>query len=139
MLKVPFGQDPYDVIGEYIKNHITVIEDIIVVIEIDDKIMKTLFTAENGDLFWNNDWYEGEKNIILINFFPVSEATKLIRCKNCCFWDEIWDPAVSFDNTDYHYCNILDRPTYSDFFCAEGLEINNQEYELEVFNKNDLV
>jgi len=135
MLKVPFGQDPYYVIGEYIKNHITVIEDIIVVIEIDDKIMKTLFMAENGDLFWNNDWYEGEKNIILINFFPVSEATKLIRCKNCCYWDETWEPEVNFANTGYHYCVILDRPTYSDFFCAEGLEINNQE----VFNKNDLV
>lgn len=76
MFKVPYGQDPYNVIGEYIKNHITVIEDIIVVIEIDDNIIKTLFMAENGDLVWDNDWYEGEKNVVLIDFFPVSEATK---------------------------------------------------------------
>lgn len=29
MLKVPNGQDPYNVIGEYIRNHIIAIEDII--------------------------------------------------------------------------------------------------------------
>ena len=36
MFKVPNGQDPYSAIGKYIRDHITAIEDIIAVIEIDD-------------------------------------------------------------------------------------------------------
>lgn len=86
MLKVPYGQNPYDIIGEYIRNHITVIEDIIAVIEIDGSITNTLFMVnmdEDGYFIWNTDWYEGEKNVVLIDFFPVSEATEIIRCEDC--------------------------------------------------------
>lgn len=92
MFKVPDGQNPYHVIGEYIRNHITVIEDIIVVIEIDGSITNTLFMVdmdEDGYFIWNTDWYEGEKNVVLIDFLPVSEATKsiaqpeIIKCKDC--------------------------------------------------------
>lgn len=69
----------------------------------------------------------------------MKETIEIVRCKNCCFWDECWSPAVCFDDTEYHYCDILDRPTKSEFFCAEGVEIDNQGDELEVFNKNDMV
>ena len=81
MFKVPYGQDPYNAIGEYIRNHITVIEDIIAVIEIDGSITNTLFMVDmdkDGYFIWNTEWYEGEKNVVLIDFFPVSEATKPI-------------------------------------------------------------
>ena len=77
MLKVPYGQDPYSVIGKYIRDHIAAIEDIIAVIEIDDITTNQLFMVdmdEENYFIWNNDWYEGEKDVTLIDFFPVSEA-----------------------------------------------------------------
>jgi len=77
MLKVSYGQDPYSVIGKYIRDHITAIEDIIAVIEIDDITTTQLFMVdmdEENYFIWNNDWYEGEKDVALIDFFPVSEA-----------------------------------------------------------------
>lgn len=79
MIKVPYGQDPYSVIGKYIRDHITVIEDIIAVIEIDDITTNQLFMVDMNEenyFIWENDWYEGEKDIALIDFFPVSEAIR---------------------------------------------------------------
>ncbi len=46
MLKVPYGQDPYSVIGKYIRDHITAIEDIIAVIKIDDITTNQLFMVD---------------------------------------------------------------------------------------------
>lgn len=77
MLKVPYGQDPYSVIGKYIRDHVTAIEDIIAVIEIDDITINQLFMVDMNEenyFIWDKDWYEGEKDVALIDFFPVSEA-----------------------------------------------------------------
>ena len=77
MLKVPNGEDPYNVIGQYIQNHVTVIEDIIATIEIDGVRTNELFMVdlqEDGYFAWKSDWYEGEQNVALIDFFPVSDA-----------------------------------------------------------------
>lgn len=77
VIKVPYGQDSYSVIGKYIRDHITAIEDIIAVIEIDDITTNQLFMVDMNEenyFIWENDWYEGEKDIALIDFFPVSEA-----------------------------------------------------------------
>ena len=77
MLKVPNGQDPYSVIGQYIRNHVSAIEDMIAVIEIDGRVSNQLFMVDmtvDGYFIWENDWYEGEKNVVLIDFFPVSDA-----------------------------------------------------------------
>ena len=77
MLKVPYGQDPYSVIGKYIRDHITTIEDIIAVIEINDITTNQLFMVDMNEenyFIWKDDWWEGEKNVDLIDFFPVSEA-----------------------------------------------------------------
>lgn len=77
MFKVPYGQDPYSAIGRYIRENITAIEDIIAVIDIDGVETNELFLVdmqEDGYFVWKSDWYEGEQNIALIDFFPVSEA-----------------------------------------------------------------
>ena len=77
MIKVKNGQDPYSVIGKYIRDHVSAIEDIIAVIEIDGKISNELFMVdmkEDGYFIWKSDWYEGEEEVVLIDFFPVSEA-----------------------------------------------------------------
>jgi hypothetical protein len=91
MIKVKNGQDPYSVIGKYIRDHITAIEDIIAVIEIDDITTNQLFMVDMNEenyFIWNNDWYEGEKDVALIDFFPVSEAINSSArpertCVNC--------------------------------------------------------
>lgn len=97
ILKVPNGQDPYNVIGQYIRNHVAVIEDIIATIEINDIRTNELFMVdmqEDGYFIWKSDWYEGEQNIALIDFFPVSEAInssaqpEIIRCKDCKYWQD---------------------------------------------------
>ena len=105
MLKVHYGQNPYSVIGKYIRDHITAIEDLIAVIEIDGITTNQLFLVENeeGYFIWNNDWYEGEKDVTLIDFFPVSEAInpsaqpEIIRCKDC----KNWIPGYITDNNDF--------------------------------------
>ncbi len=77
LLEVPHGQDPYNMIGNYIEDHIAAIEDIIAVIEIDGvKTNQLLMVDMNVDGFfvWDNDWWEGEENVSLIDFFPVSDA-----------------------------------------------------------------
>ena len=100
MLKVPNGQDPYNVIGQYIQNHITAIEDIIAVIEIDGITTNQLFMVdmqEDGYFVWKSDWYEGEQNIALIDFFPVSEAGRKNEPVGCngCRYDWFGDPRCS--------------------------------------------
>ena len=79
LIKVKDGQNPYSVIGKYIREHITVIEDMIAVIEIDGHITNELFMVdmdEDGFFVWKSDWWEGEKNVSLMDFFPVSDAEK---------------------------------------------------------------
>lgn len=44
------------------------------------------------------------------------ETVKIVRCKNCQYWDEDWKPTVNFGQEDYHYCDIIDKPTRSEFF-----------------------
>lgn len=102
MFKVMDGKDPYTEIGEYIINHITVIEDIIATIEIDGIRTNELFMVdmqEDGYFVWKSDWYEGEQNIALIDFFPVSDAEsgradKLAGC-NGCRYDWFGDPRCA--------------------------------------------
>ena len=77
MFEVPYGQDPYSAIGRYIRENITTIEDIIAVIDINGVETNELFMVdmeEDGFFIWKSDWYEGEKKVVLIDFFPVSEA-----------------------------------------------------------------
>ena len=77
MFEVPYGQDPYSAIGRYIRENITTIEDIIAVIDINGVETNELFMVdmeEDGYFIWKSDWYEGEENVVLIDFFPVSEA-----------------------------------------------------------------
>ena len=79
LIKVQENQDPYSVIGNYISENMTAIEDIIAVIEINGVISNELFLVDmnEDDYFsWKSDWWEGEKNVALLDFFPVSEACK---------------------------------------------------------------
>ena len=79
LIKVNKNENPYDVIGNYIEKHVSVIDNIIAVISIDGIIHNELLLVEityNNNFVWLNDWWEGEENVELIDFFFVSEACK---------------------------------------------------------------
>lgn len=79
LVNVNKGQDAYSVIGNYISNHITAIEDMIAVIQIDGCIINELYMVDmeaDGYFYWESDWWEGEEDVALIDFFPVSEAER---------------------------------------------------------------
>ena len=125
MIKVPYGQDPYSVIGKYIRDHITAIEDIIAVIEIDDITTNQLFMVDMNEenyFIWENDWYEGEKDIALIDFFPVSEAInpsaqqEIIYCGEC--------KHMMPNGKCRQFADSTIRPSASDF-CSAGERKDN--------------
>lgn len=83
LIKVNKNKNPYHIIGEYIEKHITYIDDIIAVISLDGNIINELFLVEittESNFIWQNDWWEGEENVELIDFFFVRDACK--RCDN---------------------------------------------------------
>lgn len=76
ILKVEKGQDPYYVIERYIYEHMEVMEEMIAVLEIDGVRTNELLEVDAyyDGWIWLNDWWEGEPEIYLIDYFPVSEA-----------------------------------------------------------------
>lgn len=92
LVTVNKGQDAYDVIGNYISNHVTAIEDMIAVIRINGIIIKELYMADadaDGYFYWKSDWWEGEDDVALLDFFPVSDAE---RETDKDIWIQIPDP-----------------------------------------------
>lgn len=67
------------------------------VIDIDGVETNELFMVdleEDGFFIWKSDWYEGGKKVVLIDFFPVSEAINSSvqpetceGCKHLGKWD----------------------------------------------------
>lgn len=83
LIKVNKNENPYHIIGEYIEKHITYIDNIIAVISLDGNIINELFLVEittESNFIWQIDWWEGEENVELIDFFFVRDACK--RCDN---------------------------------------------------------
>lgn len=79
LVNVNKGQDAYGVIGNYILNNITAIEDMIAVIQINGVIIKELYMVDmnaDGYFYWKSDWWEGEEDVELLDFFPVSDAER---------------------------------------------------------------
>ena len=77
LVNVNKGHDAYSVIGNYILNHVTAIEDMIAVIQINGVIIKELYMVDvdaDGYFYWKSDWWEGEEDVALLDFFPVSDA-----------------------------------------------------------------
>lgn len=76
IFKLSHCEYPYEVIANYISNHSEVIEDMIAVIEIDGVRRNELleYDFDNDSFMFLSDWWEGEQEIALIDYFPVSEA-----------------------------------------------------------------
>ena len=47
-------------------------EDFLVTISLNGKIITELLLCNNGDLEWENDWWEGEDDVKLLGFMPLS-------------------------------------------------------------------
>ena len=76
IFKVKKGQSPYYVIERYIYEHTEVMEDMIAVLEIDGVRTNELLEVDAyyDGWIWLNDWWEGQPEIALIDYFPVSQA-----------------------------------------------------------------
>lgn len=71
------SSNPYKEIADYIVNNSdNILDDYIVKIKLDNYILTDIFSYDGETCVWLNDWYEGEENIELIDFFPLSEAVK---------------------------------------------------------------
>jgi len=122
MFKVPNGQNPYSAIGRYIRDNTTTIEDMIAVIEINGFTMNELLLVdmhEDECFVWKSDWWEGEKDIALIDFFPVSDAQKPIHCKDCKHF--IREDMEEY--TPYGFYN-----TYFHAFCDKHFDVDLGEF-----------
>ena len=48
-------------------------DDFVVSLLIDGRQLNTLLLFNGSDFEWNDDWWEGEKNVTLVAFAPVTE------------------------------------------------------------------
>ncbi len=71
------SKTPYEEISTYIEDRMNgLIDDYVVKIKLDGKTYTEILTY-NGEYFeWLNDWYEGEQEIELLDFFPLEEAVR---------------------------------------------------------------
>ena len=44
----------------------------------------------------------------------------VVRCKDCEDWDTEWKPVFGRNDSETHYCPMLDMTTEGDFFCSYG-------------------
>lgn len=65
---------PYDWIRDNVEAYASIFgyDDYLVTIAIDGRTTTELLLCDNGDLEWANDWWEGETDIRLLGFIPIS-------------------------------------------------------------------
>lgn len=72
------GANPYEeaaaIIEAWANAHFY--DDFVVTLLIDGRRLNTLLLFEENDFMWNDDWHEGEKDVVLVGFFPVTEIFK---------------------------------------------------------------
>ena len=114
ILKVKQNENPYDIIGNYIEKHIPVIDDIIAVISIDGEIRNELLLVDGeigstNNFVWQIDWWEGEENVELIDFFFVSDACKNNNNNDLISKEQAMDVVrmVIGDNRSISVCNAI--------------------------------
>lgn len=47
-------------------------DDYLVTIDLAGEVVTEILLCENGELAWVNDWWEGQSNVNLLGFIPVS-------------------------------------------------------------------
>ena len=55
----------------------------------------------------------------------IEEWTKVIRCKDCEYWDSSWNTQ----SPDEHFCTMMDTVVGSMEFCARAAE--RKKYEID--------
>ena len=111
LIKVNKNENPYDVIGNYIEKHVSAIDNIIAVISINGKIRNELLLVDGeidsaNNFVWQIDWWEGEENIELIDFFFVSDACKKYNDNDLVNRRAVIDAAIEAADDWDGGCNI---------------------------------
>lgn len=90
-----------------------------------NKLAKDVRPSVDWRIRYNEDaygYYLGALHDIAddIKDFPTVDAVQVVRCKDCEDWDTEWKPVFGGNDSETHYCPMLDMTTVGDFFCSYG-------------------
>lgn len=84
----------YEVIGNKIQSSLNLIAgDVVVWLSLDGMSVTTLYRIDDGYGQWEDDWYEGQKDVQLIDYCllddlkPVAHAHWILHDDNNDIWD----------------------------------------------------
>lgn len=75
-------------------------DDYLVTIDLAGEVVTELILCENGELVWVNDWWEGQDNVKLLGFIPLSHI------KIFASFVEIGRPVFGPDPVRIHMTSI---------------------------------
>lgn len=75
-------------------------DDYLVTIDLDGEVVTEILLCENDELAWANDWWEGQDNVKLLGFIPVSHI------KVFALSVEIGRPVFSPNSVRVHMTSI---------------------------------
>lgn len=93
---------PYAEIGDKVNTYARIYgyDDYIVTIDLGGRVITELLIFEDGELIWENDWWEGETDVNLLGFIPVSHI------KIYASFVEIGRPVFGPDPVRVHMTSI---------------------------------
>lgn len=102
----------YEVIGNKIQSSLNLFAgDVVVWLSLDGMVVTTLYRIDDGYGQWEDDWYEGQKDVQLIDYClldalkPVTHAHWIDNGEFCCYNCSNCRDAISYsDFIDYAYC-----------------------------------
>ncbi len=87
--------------------------------DIGEEVMHRI--RDNGEFIVRAKTKEEQyEDIVSTSIVGTAEITRLIRCKDCKYWDLDWQTIE-----DRHYCPMVDKQTLGDFFCGDGGDKND--------------
>ena len=63
-------------------------------------------------------YYEEDEWAVPFKEITSAPSIDIVRCKECKHWQMDWTPEEGVGN--YHYCPMVDRSTFDDWYCADG-------------------
>lgn len=85
----------------------------------NDKLINDLLRMSemNSMSLWKRDVCKRAADALSI---PAVDAVEVVRCGECIYWEDDWEPSMCNSDTNRHYCVINDLFPTGDWFCKEG-------------------